>query len=160
MTNPSLQNHLLPSIDRGLSVLGHYLDVVAVMEDHRVDQDVPVQQERLGNGSPTLSQHFSAALDAADCGLAKVLGLDSPAPMDSGEAGVAAIRERLRRTRLTVHEAKAEDVQENDGVHDYVVQSLLPQFYFHTTNIHAILRGRGATIGKRDYLGDLKELYI
>jgi hypothetical protein len=159
MTNPSLQNHLLPSIDRGLSVLGHYLDVVAVMQDHRVGQDEPVQQERLGNGSPTLSQHFSAALDAVDCGLAKLLGLDSSAPMDSGETG-AAIRERLLRTQLTVHEAKAEDIREDDGVHDYIVQSLLPQFYFHITNIHAILRALGATIGKRDYLGDLEELYI
>src|ERR1700754_3169863 len=98
MTYPSLQNHLLPSIDRVLSVLGHYLDIVAVMQDHRVGQDEPVQQERLSNGSPTLSQHFSAALDAADRGLAKLLGLDSSPPMDSGEAG-AARRERLRRNQ-------------------------------------------------------------
>jgi hypothetical protein len=30
----------------------------------------------------------------------------------------------------------------------------LPNFYFHVTTAHAILRNQGAPVGKRDFLGN------
>ena len=35
----------------------------------------------------------------------------------------------------------------------YLVNFVLPNFYFHTTAAYAILRHAGVPLGKRDYLG-------
>ncbi len=36
---------------------------------------------------------------------------------------------------------------------DYIVNFVLPNFYFHTTTAYNILRHNGVVIGKRDFLG-------
>ena len=36
---------------------------------------------------------------------------------------------------------------------DYLLGFALPNFYFHVSMVHAILRNNGVTIGKLDYLG-------
>jgi len=36
---------------------------------------------------------------------------------------------------------------------DYLVQRVLPNFFFHVTTAYAILRHNGVPIGKRDYIG-------
>lgn len=38
--------------------------------------------------------------------------------------------------------------------HDYLVQHVLPNFYFHVTTVYGILRFAGVDIGKADYLGE------
>jgi len=41
-----------------------------------------------------------------------------------------------------------------DGV-GYLTSFAIPNFYFHVSMAYAILRSRGVTLGKRDYLGQL-----
>ena len=41
-----------------------------------------------------------------------------------------------------------------DGV-GYLTSFAIPNFYFHVSMTYAILRSRGVTLGKRDYLGQL-----
>ena len=36
---------------------------------------------------------------------------------------------------------------------DYLLSFALPNFYFHVSMVHAILRNNGVAIGKLDYLG-------
>ncbi len=36
---------------------------------------------------------------------------------------------------------------------DYLVERQLPNVYFHTSMVYAILRHNGVEIGKRDFLG-------
>lgn len=38
---------------------------------------------------------------------------------------------------------------------DYVLQNVIPNFYFHFTTAYAILRNQGVDVGKKDFLGDL-----
>ena len=38
----------------------------------------------------------------------------------------------------------------------YLMGILLPDFFFHVTTTHDILRNRGLAIGKVDYLGQVK----
>lgn len=38
---------------------------------------------------------------------------------------------------------------------EFVIQQLLPNFYFHVTTAYAILRHNGVDVGKRDYLGPM-----
>ena len=40
---------------------------------------------------------------------------------------------------------------------DYLLNSGLPNFYFHMTHVYAILRHNGVNLGKRDYLGPLTQ---
>ena len=40
---------------------------------------------------------------------------------------------------------------------DYIRHLVLPDFFFHISIAHAILRHLGAKIGKRDYLGNLTQ---
>ena len=35
----------------------------------------------------------------------------------------------------------------------YLIQFVLPNFYFHTTMAYAILRHNGVELGKRDFVG-------
>ena len=37
--------------------------------------------------------------------------------------------------------------------HDYLLKFALPNFFFHSSMVYAILRHRGFAIGKRDYIG-------
>jgi hypothetical protein len=39
--------------------------------------------------------------------------------------------------------------------HDYFLEHVVPNFFFHLSHVYAILRHNGVTIGKRDYLGAL-----
>lgn len=41
--------------------------------------------------------------------------------------------------------------------HDYFLEHMTPNFYFHLTTTYAILRHNGVEIGKRDYLGTLTQ---
>jgi hypothetical protein len=43
------------------------------------------------------------------------------------------------------------------GGDDYIRHLVLPDFFFHISIAHAILRHLGAKIGKRDYLGNLTQ---
>src|SRR3990167_1722949 len=38
---------------------------------------------------------------------------------------------------------------------EFLVQHVIPNFYFHVTTAYAILRHNGVGIGKRNYLGDM-----
>ena len=38
---------------------------------------------------------------------------------------------------------------------DYFLEHALPNFFFHTTHVYAILRHNGVSLGKRDFLGPL-----
>jgi len=39
--------------------------------------------------------------------------------------------------------------------HDYLLEYVVPNFYFHAAHTYAILRHAGVHIGKKDYLGQL-----
>ena len=41
--------------------------------------------------------------------------------------------------------------------HDYFVEHMTPNFFFHLTTTYAILRHNGVPLGKRDYLGQLTQ---
>ena len=38
---------------------------------------------------------------------------------------------------------------------EFLVQHVIPNFYFHVTTTYAILRHNGVPVGKRNYLGDM-----
>jgi uncharacterized protein len=87
---------------------------------------------------------------------------------EDNEQTLAELRERLEKTKAFLASVPEETI---DGsvertisitlagtsislsAVDYVLNFGLPNFYFHVTTAHAILRNQGVAIGKRDYLG-------
>jgi hypothetical protein len=43
------------------------------------------------------------------------------------------------------------------GGSEYIFLLVMPDFFFHVTTVHDILRHLGAPVGKRDYLGRLSQ---
>ncbi|MCL2726353.1 MAG: DUF1993 domain-containing protein [Polyangiaceae bacterium] len=39
--------------------------------------------------------------------------------------------------------------------HDYFMEHVIPNFFFHTCHVYAILRHNGVPLGKHDYLGSI-----
>lgn len=146
-----MQNFVLPSIDRGLAVIDRYLDVMVLTGGQLL-------AERLAAGSPTLFEHMAAAVDTANEGLSAMLGFDATIPLIEGH-GETIIRAGVAATRANVAHVANQAILETEEMHDYVVQTMLPEFYFHITHAHGILRSAGAHIGKRDYLGNLEAHY-
>ena len=41
--------------------------------------------------------------------------------------------------------------------HDFLVEHVVPNFFFHISHAYALLRHNGVGLGKRDYLGTLSK---
>src|SRR5579871_4733806 len=114
---------------------------------------------------PLKNQVYIATDGAKGCG-ARLAGVDIPKYEDS-ETSFAELRARCTKTIAfleTLDRAQfkgAEDKQvvlkfpnttfEFNGA-DYVNKFVLPNAYFHITTAYGILRNRGVTLGKPDYL--------
>ena len=108
---------------------------------------------------------LSAILDKGCC--ARLAGRELPKYPDD-EASFADLRARIARTLAFVQGFEPSDLdgsEERDiaitlagqpmrfkGQH-YLVNFVLPNFYFHATTAYAILRHAGLPIGKRDFMG-------
>ena len=106
--------------------------------------------------------------DTAKLAAARLTGKDAPVQPDT-ETTLGELRARLRIVIAFLDELTAEDFADAatrsvsqprwegkvmTGA-DYFIEHALPNFYFHLTHSYALLRNRGVTIGKRDYLGAL-----
>jgi uncharacterized protein len=112
------------------------------------------------------------ACDFAKGAAARLAGQEVPTWPD-GETTFAALKQRISKTLDYVQAFKAGQI---DGSEErevslkiagaavvfkgqaYLVQFLLPNFFFHATVAYAILRHNGLDIGKRDFLGQVPGL--
>ena len=67
------------------------------------------------------------------------LGTVKPADLDGSEDKLVALK------------ARGEDVQVK--ALDYLLNTVMPNFYFHVTTAYDILRHNGVPVGKRDFVG-------
>ena len=84
------------------------------------------------------------------------------------ETTLAELRARVAATLsdlATFTEADFADLSQNTvtqprwqgkvmSAHDYFLEHVLPNFYFHATTAYAILRHNGVPLGKKDFLGE------
>ena len=113
-----------------------------------------------------LPRQIQIASDAAK-GIVRLAGRDAPAMADT-ESSLAELRARIART---VEFLKTLTPAELDGSEDrdielklrdrtldfkgqpFLLNFVMPNFYFHVTTAYAILRSKGVPIGKPDFLG-------
>jgi hypothetical protein len=115
-----------------------------------------------------LSKQIQLACDFAAKGCARLTGSDVPSVPDT-EKTFEELKQRLAKT---IDYVKAYKPAQFDGAdardvtfpagpdksitmkgQQFLTGFSLPNFYFHATTAHGILRHNGVEIGKRDFLG-------
>lgn len=114
-----------------------------------------------------LARQVQVACDHARNGAARLAGVVAP-ELEKTEQGFEELIARIRKTIAyleTLHPEQFEGAETRtiviergettvtyDGL-DYLLNRLLPNFYFHVTTAYDILRHNGVELGKRDYIG-------
>lgn len=123
---------------------------------------------RLAPDQFPLSRQIQIACDTLKLGIARITGKEVPKHEDN-ETTLEALRARVKSVIELVDSLTPADFASSPersvtqprwegktmtGAH-YFIEHMLPNFYFHTGHVYALLRHNGVTLGKRDYLGQL-----
>ena len=167
---PSLSQVSLPVFEIGLDALAAALDKAAAHAEARKIDASTLLNWRLAPDMFALSRQVQAAADQAKNGAARLAGVEPPKYADD-ETTVDQLKARLAKTLAYL---KTLDPKTIDGASDreitfplgatakghmtgadYLNLFVLPNFHFHRTAAHAILRACGVDIGKRDFIGKI-----
>ncbi|MBI1275530.1 DUF1993 family protein [bacterium] len=140
-------------------------------EARKINPSVFVQA-RLAPDMFPLARQVQIASDIVKGGIARLAGVEVPSYADT-ESSFAELQERVAKTIAFIQSIPADKV---DGSEDraislklggrevsfqgqpYLLNFVIPNFYFHLTAAYAILRHNGVDIGKQDFLGAMDSL--
>lgn len=125
---------------------------------------------RLAPDQFPFSRQVQIACDTPKLGISRLTGKDAPAHADT-EATLEDLRARVKSVVAYLDSFTAKDFEgaatrsitqprwEGKVMtgHDYFLEHVLPNFYFHAATAYALLRHNGVPLGKRDYLGPLSQ---
>lgn len=135
-------------------------------EEKKIDPSVLINY-RLYPDMFAFAKQIQIATDAAKNGTAYLAGAEPP-KFENTELTFPELIERVRKTIAFVNTFKPEQI---DGTEDkdvvikrgettviykgqaYLLNRVLPNFFFHITTAYDILRHNGVELGKKDYLG-------
>ena len=115
-----------------------------------------------------LARQVQIACATAKLAVQRVTGREVPSIQDT-ETNFAELRARIETT-LGILEGFDEKAFEGSATrvvsqprwegktmsgHDYFLEHAIPNFFFHSVTVYAILRHNGVELGKADYLGKL-----
>jgi hypothetical protein len=154
----------IPLLVRGLETLS------AVLKKGEAHPGAAALVEaRLAPDMFTLAGQVQRASDTAKGCASRLASIDNPSFADN-ETTFAQLYERIAKTIAFLQGVKPAQI---DGSEDkpiafkagpymlnftgasYLTTFVLPNFYFHVTTAHDILRNQGVPVGKMDYLGSL-----
>ena len=141
----------------------------AYAEARKIDPAVLVNSRLYPDMFP-LRHQIQIASDTAKGAAARLAGMEPPIYEDN-EAGFDELSARLHKTITYLESFKPEQIDGSEqrtitlkyhgeevsytGL-NYLLNSVLPNFFFHVTTAYGILRHCGLEIGKKDYLGVLQ----
>jgi len=160
----------LASVPRNSNALNnhsHLLDVAQKPVETKKIDPTTLTHYRLFPDMLPMSRQVQIASDTAKGVMARLAGVDIPAYADD-EVTLADLQARLAKTVAFVNSFTPAQI---DGTEDkaivtkrgdtethytgmqFLLGHALPNVYFHSSMVYAILRHNGVEIGKRDYLG-------
>ena len=163
----SMYQASVPVFIRMLDNLAAILEKAAAHAEARKIDPAVLLASRLFPDMFPLVKQVQIAADAAKGGSARLAQLEPPA-FEDNEATFADLVARIRKTTAYLQTLEPGQI---DGSEDrtvtwstrkatksmqgmaYLLNHVLPNFYFHIATAYAILRHNGAEIGKGDYLG-------
>lgn len=156
-----------PVFIRGLNILAGLLDKA---ESHAAKQNIPLEDlfnARLAPDMLPLSAQVQRVSDTSKNTIGRLTGIAAPSFPDN-ETNFSELRERIAKTIAFLETVKPSDLEASASREvsvtfgklsftfagdDYVLKFALPNFFFHVTTAHDILRNQGVAVGKIDYLG-------
>lgn len=147
-----------------LSAILHKAEAYAA--ERKIEPSVLLNARLAPDMLPLVSQVQIASDNAKGCA-ARLAGLDIPSYADT-ESSFAELQARIAKTQAFLGSVTAAQVDGSEGKsitlnfpgmelkfsgQDYLLNFVLPNFYFHVTTAYAILRHNGLDIGKMDFLG-------
>lgn len=166
---PFMHDFTVHQMANMLRNLQHWIDKAGEhAERHGFDVEAFVQM-RLAPDMFTFGRQVQSACDAAKFAAARSAGVEAPKHED-GETTLTDLRERINSTLAfleTVGPDKLEGAEDREvrlafmpgkaiKAKDYVADFAQPNFFFHVTTAYAILRSCGVTLGKRDFIRDMR----
>lgn len=161
---------VVPQFSKMLGNLSAILDKAATYaEPKKIDMEV-LLGSRLAPDQFNLLRQIQIACDTANIGAARLIGKEaSVQSFPDTEKTVAEIKARIEATSAILRKLTAADFAESatrritqprwEGKtlsgEEFLIQHVVPNFYFHITTAYAILRHNGVDVGKKDYLGAL-----
>jgi len=167
----SVYDITVPVMVHGLNVMDDYLDHAQALERIKGFEAGRILGERLAPDMLTFGEQFSVGCNKVDAHIANLMQRDRPAPRNIPMM-YPALKERLVETRGFLQNVQPDEIAGAQshtyeltppivrgwfGGENYIRHLVLPDFFFHISIAHAILRYLGAKIGKRDYLGNLNQ---
>ena len=159
----------IPVMTRGLGILDDYLDEAVKLSEAQSLSMEEILSARLAPGMLSFAGQIGVAAGKAERHGAMLSQLEAP-KRDATAPTVEALRTRLREAiaylealpeadilgaQARTYELSTSLIRGWFGGDDYILEFVLPDFFFHQALVHAILRHLGADIGKRNYLGRL-----
>ncbi|WP_303979788.1 DUF1993 family protein [Dongia mobilis] len=151
-----------------LGNLSAILDKAAAFaEPKKIDMDV-LLNARLAPDQFNLLRQIQIACDTANLGAARLTGKEATTPsFPDSEKTLAEIKARIASTIEILRKLSEADFADSatrrisqprwEGKtlsgEEFLIQHVVPNFYFHLTTAYAILRHNGVDVGKKDYLG-------
>jgi hypothetical protein len=159
----------VPVLVRGLGNLSGLLNKgLASAEARDIDPAVLIAA-RLAPDMHPLSRQVQIASDSAKGAAARLAGAEVPSFPDT-ETTFPQLQTRIKHTIDFLQSLGVEQFEGAEALtitlpspngemkfsgQDFLFGFALPNFFFHVTTAHAILRHNGVPIGKMDYLGGL-----
>jgi hypothetical protein len=159
----------VPTMVRSLGVLSTYLDKAAAFA---LEKGLPPEQLLAARLAPDMfpfGKQIQRASDKSKNGVARLAGVEAPT-FEDNEVSIDDFKNRVAKTigflqsvdagRFEGSESRMLDLKLRAATGPfrgdaYLLSILLPDFFFHVTTAHAILRNQGVQIGKLDYFGRL-----
>jgi hypothetical protein len=159
----------IPVFIRGFKALSTFLDKGrAYADEHEMPHDL-LLNARLYEDMAPLTAQIQRTSDTTKFAAARLAQVEGPAMPDT-EASFDDLQARIAATVafLETIDPKAVNGREDDDItiktpnksfemkgRAYVLNFVIPNFYFHATTAYAILRSKGVPVGKMDFLGSI-----
>ena len=125
---------------------------------------------RLAPDQFAFARQVQITCDTLKLGVARITGKDAPSHADD-EKTLDDLRARVKSVIAWLDGFTARDFEgaasrtitqprwegKTMTGHDYFLEHVTPNFFFHLSHTYAILRHNGVPLGKRDYLGKLTQ---
>ena len=163
----SMYQASVPAFLHTIAALQKILDkAVAHADGKKIDHTAFLGARFFPDMFPLVKQ-VQLVSDFAKNGSARLAGIEAPKMADT-EASFEELKERLKKTVDFVNTLKPAQIDGSEAREitfpvagkprtftgqEYLVNWVLPNFYFHATTTYALLRHNGVEVGKRDYLG-------
>ena len=157
----------IPPMIRALSNLSKIMDKAVAQAKA---QDIPLStllEARLAPDMHPFPRQIQIASDAAKGAAARLANIEAPAMADT-ETTFPELQARIAKTIDFLKSVSADKIvgaEDREIVmkfpqgemkfsgRDFLTQFALPNFFFHVTTAYGLLRHKGITIGKMDFLG-------